>query len=59
MVSATLQFLRGMAQEVEVLEVLSAAELKGFRQQREKNEEPLPHFFPLAQIHIAQLQAFA
>lgn len=37
---------------------LSAAELKGFRQQRE-NKEPLPQFFPLAQFHITQLQAFA
>ena len=50
MINATLQFLRGMAQEVAVVSV-SVAELKGFRQQRQKNGEPLPHVFPLAQFH--------
>lgn len=49
MVNATLQFLWGMAQETIVS--VSVAELKGFRQQRQKNGEPLPHFFPLAAFH--------
>lgn len=50
MVNATLQFMRGTAQEVAVVSV-SVAELQGFRQQRQKNGEPLPQFFPLAQFH--------
>lgn len=58
MVSATLQFLRGMAQEVEVASL--CCWIKGFQTtQRQKNEEPLPHFFSLAQFLITQPQAFA
>jgi len=51
-VEAALQFLRGMTQEV-ALAPISVAELSGYRQQRQKNGESLPHFLLLAQTHTS------
>lgn len=50
MVSETLYFLRGRAQEVVLISV-SVVERKDLKKQRQKNGELLPHFVPLAQLH--------